>query len=202
MPRIEFRHVTGLALLLVIPTLSPGQPEIAPLPKQVEAKATSSVPPELEKRLRGKQILHFDRTVKKGDMEDRTTLSGGYTTYINCRDTYTYFVEPIPEEWRKGPMSRFTGPQTLIKVFHGLRIVYDEKGRLHRIENYYAGELHGQMVAFDDGVRWYEITYKYGLRDGIARDYTREEKLLVEREFKEEKCVSYRSFKEDGQPDR
>src|SRR2546422_8572121 len=37
------------------------------------------------------------------------------------------------------------------KVFHGLRIVYDEKGRVYRIENYYAGALHGQTAVFSDG---------------------------------------------------
>ena len=160
-----------------------------------------SAPPDLEKRLEGRPILAFDATVKETDPRDLTTQSPG-TTYIDCRDTYTYFVEPIPAR-KKGDISglRSGSPLKYRKVFHGLRVVYDEKGRLHRIENYFAGSLHGQMVVFENGKRWYEITYKYGLRDGISRNYRSDGKLLLEAEFKEEKRISIRSFKEDGQPE-
>jgi antitoxin component YwqK of YwqJK toxin-antitoxin module len=88
------------------------------------------------------------------------------------------------------------------KFFHGLRIVYDEKGRLHRIENYYAGVLHGQSVWFHEGVRRLEITYQYGVRHGISRDYLRDGKLLQEHEFNQEKLLNTRSFHDNGQPDR
>src|ERR1700737_2775241 len=124
-------------------------------------QTASPAPEELDKRLQGKQLLFFDGTVKKNDPGDPTTQSAG-TTYLECRDTYTYFVEPIPEGWRKGPISRIKGPLKYRKVFHGLRVIYDEKGQLYRIENYYAGVLHGQEVVFENGTRWYEITYKYG----------------------------------------
>ncbi|HBI43389.1 MAG TPA: hypothetical protein DDY78_11115 [Planctomycetales bacterium] len=170
-------------------------PEEGPAP-QAEARRD-----ELDKRLLGKQILFFDATVKEGDPTDPTTQTPG-ATYLNCRDSYTYFVEAIPDEWRSG-ISRLSAksPLKYRKVFHGLRVVYDEKGRLYRIENYYAGDLHGQLVAFRDGKRWYEITYRYGNRDGVSRNYTPAGKLLLEEEFREEKRVSSRDFHDNGQPD-
>ena len=157
---------------------------------------------ELDKRLLGKQLLAFDGTVKEGDPTDPTTQTPG-ETYINCRDAYTYFVEPIPDEWKRGPISRLSAnsPLKYQKVFHGLRLVYDKKGRLYRIENYYAGALHGQLVAFQDGKRWYEITYQYGLRDGVSRNYTPAGKLLLEEVFRDEKRLSSRDFHDNGQPD-
>jgi hypothetical protein len=171
-------------------------------PVKPEKPPASSIPEKLEKRLLGKQILFFDGTVKEGDPTDPTTQSAG-TTYINCRDTYTYFVEPIPDEERHGPISGINGPLKHRKVFHGLRIVYDEKGHVHRIENYYAGVPHGQTVWFhDDGTRWCEINYQFGLRHGISRDYRRDGKLLQEHEFIKEKQVSTRSYHDNGQPDR
>jgi hypothetical protein len=163
--------------------------------KQLALASVPSAPPELEKRLQGKTILTFDGTIKESDPKNPVTHPPG-TTYYDCRDTYTYFVEPVPEEWR------VRGSLKNRKVFHGLRIVYDKSGQILRIENYYAGVLHGQMVAFQDGKRWYEITYKFGLRDGISRHYVYTGKLLAEEEFKEEKCISYRSFNDDGKPDR
>jgi hypothetical protein len=165
------------------------------------SQPASSAPEKLEKRLLGKQLLSFDGTVKEGDPGDATTHFPG-TTYFNCRDTYTYFVEPIPDEWRQGPISGYVGPLKYQKVFHGLRVVYDDKGQLYRIENYYAGVPHGLWVVFENGKRWYEITYQYGLRHGISRHYTRDGKLLLEEEYRDEKRVCVRSFHENGQPAR
>ena len=160
-----------------------------------------SAPPDLEKRLEGKQIRHFDGVVKATDTQDPMT-EFPYTTYANCRDTYTYFIEPVEEEEYDGWPSYCQNPPKYRKVLHGLRIVYDEQGRLSRIENYWAGVLNGQEVVFRDGKLWYESTYKYGLGDGISRHYTPSGTLLLEEEFKDGKRVSSRSFKADGKPDR
>ena len=88
-----------------------------------------SAPPDLEKRLEGKQIRHFDGVVKATDTQDPMT-EFPYTTYTNCRDTYTYFIEPVAEgEYDDGWTSYVRNPPKYRKVLHGLRIVYDEQGR-------------------------------------------------------------------------
>ena len=58
------------------------------------------------------------------------------------------------------------------------------------------------MMVYQDGEKWYEHTYKYGVGHGISRNYTRGGKLLTEMEVKDGKEVKFRNFKEDGLPDR
>ena len=206
MRMIAFRYVAGFAILSAAfgPNHSPAQPEVAPPPKLVVLSAPNksgfSAPEELDARVRGKQILFFDSADKETNKPDPTLYFSGPCSYPSGRDTYTYFIEPVPKEWRKGPHDRHLGPWKNQKVIHGLRIVYDEKGQLCKIENYYAGVPHGQTVWFQDGKRWYEITYKYGWRDGIARHYHHDGKILSEEEFHAEKSAGYRSFDSDGRP--
>jgi len=179
----------------------PGAPAAAPTVAESSAKDEERKD-ELDKRLLGKQLLHFDGTVKEGDPRDPTTQSPG-TTYLDFRDAYIYFLEPIPDEWRRGPSCRLSpnSPLKYLKIFHGMRVVYDAKDRPWRIENYYAGVPHGQWVWFREGKPGEEINYRYGLRHGMSRNYTPDGKLLFEQEYREDKRVSTRSFHDNGRPD-
>ena len=152
-----------------------------------------SAPPDLEKRLEGKQIRHFDGVVKATDTQDPMT-EFPYTTYANCRDTYTYFIEPVAEGEYDGSFLCCANPPKYRKVLHGLRIVFDEQGRPSRIENYWAGVQHGLEVVFENGKPWEENNYKYGLGDGISRHYRPAGRLILEEEIKDGKRVSFHSF--------
>src|ERR1051325_804494 len=113
---------------------------------------------KLDKRLHGKKILHFERAVKEDDKREKGVWFPD-CTYLDCKDTHDYFLEPYT-----GPYSIYnSGPYPkFIKRLHGLRIVQNAKGNIVTIENWYAGEKHGLFVKYQDGKRWYDDTYYFG----------------------------------------
>lgn len=151
---------------------------------------------KLDQRLVGKQILNCGQTVRKGDRFD-DDVEFSEATYLDCRDTHSYFLEPYfvtSSPFNRGPFPKWT------KVLHGLRIVQDENGGIIVIENYYAGAKHGQEVKFENGKRWYETNFEYGLRHGISRHYRGGGQIYIEEEFDKGRVAARRTFHENGQP--
>lgn len=66
---------------------------------------------------------------------------------------------------------------------HGEKKVFAETGEPISVENYDNGNLHGMCTYYQNGFRYQETPYLYGLKNGIERKYVDGETLVEETEY-------------------